>query len=63
MDRYKKLMCVKGLIMSLDEQFYRLDQGKSAGLHAYDVVLNKYWDAIKEQLSESEKQKEDCGEK
>lgn len=57
MDRYKKLMCVKGLLMSLDEQIYRVDQEKGKTVidsekmqEVYDTVLDQYWDAIKEQL-------------
>ena len=52
MDKYKKLMCVKGLLMSLDEQFYRLDTAKKdmASKKVYSTVLDQYWDAVKEQL-------------
>ena len=53
MDKYKKLMCVKGLIMSLDEQLYK------AELIMADKIIVSYWDAIKEMLSETEKAKED----
>ncbi len=53
MDKYKKLMCVKGLIMSLDEQIYRVDQKGDIKQAVYQDILTQYWDAVKEQLGEA----------
>jgi hypothetical protein len=61
MDRYRKIKCVQGLIISLDEQIYRADQNKASDEH-HDMIINKYWDAMREQLDEPEKKKEDIAE-
>jgi hypothetical protein len=45
-DKYKQLMCVKGLILSLDEQLYRGDQFKKDGLNFDKTTINEYYEAI-----------------
>jgi len=50
MDNYKKIMCVKGLIMSLDEQLYQLKQ-KELTEHKFDIIVNNYYKAIKDFLN------------
>jgi hypothetical protein len=62
MDKYKKIKCVQGLIMSLDEQIYRYDQLK-LDPEFYDKMVDQYYDAILEQLIETEKVMEDINEK
>lgn len=52
-DKYKQLMCVKGLIMSLDEQVYRCDQ-KKVGEAVYDEVVLGYYKSIKNFLDNHE---------
>lgn len=61
MNNYQKIKCVQGLIISLDEQIYRLDRlnNPKPGKADYDLVIEQYFNAIKEQLDEPEKQKED----
>lgn len=52
MDNYKRLMCVKGLILSLDEQLYKLYQGKDLTKEVENRVVDEYYKAIKEQLKD-----------
>ncbi len=49
MDKHLKLKCVQGLIIGLEEQFYRLDQMKVKA-EIYNEVLDKFYNAIREQL-------------
>ena len=59
MDKYKKLKCVEGLIRSLDEQYYRMDQNKEpVPISAYKSVTNQYYNSIL-QLLQKEETKED----
>ncbi len=56
MDKYQKLKAVQGLIMSLDEQYYRMDQSKEpVNKNSYKSVTNQYYDAILNFLQEEEK--------
>lgn len=57
MDRYKKLMCVKGLVISLEEQLYQYFQKNIFEKDIKIKIIDSYYDAILEQLSETEKQK------
>lgn len=59
MDKYQKLKAVQGLIISLDEQIYRLDQKNDIGNDIYDTVTNKYYDSILEFLQKPEKVKKE----
>ena len=59
MDRYKKLMCVKGLIISLDEQMYRVDQKKDmASEMEYGTLVEQYYKSIIEFLNKEETNEE-----
>ncbi len=57
MDKYTKLMCVKGLIMSMDEQLNIHFQKDSLTGHIQKTIVDKYYDAILEQLEQSEDEK------
>ena len=57
MDNYQKLKAVQGLIMSLDEQIYRLDQNQGTK-EDYKIILDKYYDSILEFLQKEEKNEE-----
>lgn len=57
MDKYQKLKAVQGLIISLDEQIYRLDQKNDNGIDIYDTVTNKYYDSILEFLQKEDYKK------
>lgn len=61
MDKYLQLQCVKGLLLSLDDQLYQRFQkyGDDEKLSVKKVIVDKYYDAIKEQLNEPEKANED----
>lgn len=59
MDKYMKLMAVKGLIISMEEQLYMRFQKDGMNEKLKEVIVDKYYDAIKEQLDELEKAKED----
>jgi len=50
MDKYMKLMAVKGLIMSMDEQLYQRYQKEGLSENAKSIIVDKYFDAINEQL-------------
>ena len=57
MDNYKKLKAVQGLIMSLDEQIYRLDQYKEPVsqenlLKEESRIVNNYFVNIKKFINE-----------
>ncbi len=54
MDKYMKLMAIKGLIMSMDEQIYQYFQKDNLPEDVKKVIVDKYYDAIKEQLEQSE---------
>ena len=59
LDKYKKLMCVKGLIMSLDEQIYRIDGLCEKGLVPSDniqhnKVVDQYYKSIVEFLNKED---------
>ena len=57
MDSYQKIKCVQGLIISLDEQLARVDgliSDRSNHAKACDDVIEKYKEAILEQLSDEE---------
>ena len=55
-----KLMAIKGLIMSMDDQLYQYLQKDNLSEKVKKVIVDKYYDAINEQLDEPEKKKEDC---
>lgn len=59
MDKYKKLMCVRGLIQSLQEEIYRLDtvRKEQSGQQDFDILLTTYYDAIKDFLNKEENEK------
>ena len=52
MDNYKTLMCIKGLIMSLDEQLTQLFQKDNLPNNVKNKIVNEYYDAILKQLAE-----------
>ena len=53
MDKYRKMQCVKGLLVSLDEQLARYDV-LNKGVDSEDKIIDHYFDAIKEKLKQSE---------
>ena len=53
MDKYRKIQCVRGLIVSLDEQLARYDQNKQMTQDLEKKIINHYFDAILEQLEQS----------
>lgn len=59
MDKYKKLICVRGLIQSLQEEIYRLDtvRKEQSGQQDFDILLTTYYDAIKDFLNKEENEK------
>ena len=59
MDKYMKLQCVKGLLMSLEEQLGMRFQKDGLTENEKRIITEKYYDAIQEQLDEPEKAKED----
>ncbi len=59
MDKYAKLMCIKGLIMSMDEQLNMHFNKDGLTGQIRKVIIDKYYDSIQEQLDETEKAKED----
>ena len=54
MDKYLKLQCVKGLLMSLDEQLGMRFQKEGLSESTKLIITDKYYDAILEQLEEEE---------
>jgi len=52
MDKYKKIKCVQGLIISLDEQIYRHDNLKDLDQAKEATIINSYYKAILEQLKD-----------
>ncbi len=54
MDKYMKLMCIKGLLMSLDEQLGMRYQKDGLSESTKLIITDKYYDAILEQLEEEE---------
>lgn len=51
MDKYKKLKAVQGLIASLDEQLFRMEQFKRVPIEdAEPKMVDQYFEAIKEVL-------------
>ena len=54
MDLFKKLMCTKGLILSLEEQLYQYFQKDNLPENVKDKIVNSYYDAILEQLKEKD---------
>jgi len=54
MDKYLKLQCVKGLLMSLEEQLGMRFEKNGLGKGEKTVIVDKYHDAILEQLEQSE---------
>jgi len=48
MDKYKQMMCIKGLIMSLDEQLYRNDKFKKDGLNLDSKIIESYYKSIQD---------------
>ena len=60
MDKYLKLQCVKGLLMSLEEQLGMRFQKDGLDPKVKNVIVDKYYDAILKQLelSSDEKKKE-----
>lgn len=52
MDKYRKLKAIQGLIVSLDEQIYRYDQGKQGPIHSHHekTIVEEYFQAVKELL-------------
>ncbi len=57
MDKYMKLMAVKGLIMSMDEQLLLRFQKDNLPENVKTIVVNQYYDAILEQLEQSKDEK------
>jgi len=54
MDKYKSLMCVKGLIISLDEQLYKLYQGKELNDTIQNKIVEEYYNAIYDFLTKED---------
>lgn len=54
MDKYLKLQCVKGLLMGLEEQLGMRFQKDNLPENVKTIMVDKYYDAIKEQLDEPE---------
>lgn len=56
MKKYQRLDCVKGLLMSMDNQLNELFQKDNLPENMKDVIVNKYYDSIINFLNkESEK--------
>ena len=59
MDKYKTLMCIKGLLISLDEQIYRFenrsDKYPPMLQNDCDTLVAKFYNAILEQLGFEDK--------
>lgn len=60
MDKYMKLMAIKGLLMSLDEQLGMRFQKDNLPENVKTIIVDKYYDGVLEQFDEPEKAKEDC---
>ena len=60
MDKYMRLMAIKGLIISMDDQLFQRFQKDGLTEDVKRVIVDKYYDAILEQLelSSDEKMKE-----
>ncbi len=58
MDKYLQLQCVKGLLMSLDDQLFQRSQkyGDNENLSVRKVIVDKYYDSVLEQLPAPEDQ-------
>ena len=54
MDKYMKLMAIKGLIMSMDDQLFQRFQKDNLPENVKTIVVNQYYDAILEQLEQPE---------
>ena len=54
MDRYQKLDCIKGLLMSMDKQLDDLFQKDNLPENMKNVIVNKYFEAVQELLDEGE---------
>ena len=54
MNNYMKLMSVKGLVMSMDEQLYQHLQKDSLTDQVKDVIVQEYFKAIVEQLKDKD---------
>ena len=54
MDRYQKLDCIKGLLMSMDLQLDKLFQKDNLPENMKNVIVNKYFEAVQELLDEGE---------
>lgn len=54
MDKYLNIQCVKGLIMSLDEQLYKYFDKDNLPENLREKIINQYYDAILEQLEQPE---------
>lgn len=52
MNNYKKLKCVQGLIVGLEEQIYRLKNFKELDKEKEEVLVNEYFNAVKEIVNE-----------
>ncbi len=50
MDKYMKLMALKGLVMSMDDQLYQRFQKEGMNENLKNKIVDKYFDAINEQL-------------
>ena len=50
MDKHMKLMAVKGLIMSMEEQLYMRFQKDALPEDVKNVIVDKYFDAIDKEL-------------
>jgi len=52
MDRYQKLDCVKGLLMSMDSQLRDYFQKDNLPENLKEKIVDKYFEAIQELLDE-----------
>ena len=57
MDKYMKLMAIKGLIMSMDDQLFQRFQKNNLPENVKIVVVNQYYDSILEQLKQTKDEK------
>ena len=55
MDKYIKLMAVKGLIMSMDEQLLMRFEKDNLPENVKKVIVDKYYDAILEQIGDKKR--------
>jgi len=54
MDSFKKIACVKGLIIGMEEELYKYFQKDNLPKNLRDTIINEYYKSIVEFLNKEE---------